>query len=139
MRKRGNKLGQGLSTSTLVLLILAAIVLIVVVLGFTQGWGYIFDKIGLLPGDLEAAAKSCETSAQYGLKTSYCNEFKKVRVAGKKQWVNCDYLEKYAEFEKLQENCNETTVKNLALQLCNNEKLKDDEKVNDWTCGFLRD
>lgn len=129
-----NKKGQGLSTTTLVLLILAGIVLVVVVLGFTQGWGYIFDKINLLPGDLEAAAQSCGLSATQGLSTSYCNEFKELKIAGKKQWANCDYLEGYAEFTKLTTDCSPEIVTNLAAQVCANEGLDADDLVNGNPC-----
>ena len=135
MRKVVNKKGQGLSTTTLVLLILAGLVLVVVVIGFTTGWGYIFDKIGLLPGDLEAAAQSCGFSATSGLKTSYCNEFKEIRISGKKQYVNCQYLEGIATFDTLPEGtCANTTVNKLAKDLCVNKKLKDDDLVNNKDC-----
>lgn len=142
VNRRLSKKAQGLSTTTLVLLILAGIVLVVVVLGFTKGWGYVFDKIGLLPGDLEAAAQSCGVSASSSLKTSYCNEFKEVIIAGKKQYVNCQYLEGLATFEKLPANtCKKITeegvVRNLAIQLCGNKNLKKDDLVNNQRCDAL--
>ncbi len=139
--KMFNKKAQGLPISTLILLILGIIVLVVVAVGFIKGWDFIFGKIGILPGDLEVAAKACDVSGSNNLKTSYCNEFKEVKIAGKKQFVNCDYLEQYATFTHLlpEDSCSDTanTVRNLAEQLCDNENLKEDDKVNGETCKIL--
>lgn len=124
-----NKKAQ--ATRFIVILIVGIIVLVVVALGFTQGWGVIFDKIGLLPGNLEAAAQSCGISASQNFKTSYCNEFKEVTITGKKQHVTCEYLENHAEFEKLSESCTLNQTK-LAEDLC--KTLKDNKIVNGRVC-----
>ena len=84
-----------------------------------------------MPGDLEVAAQSCELSAKQEFTTSYCNEFKELKISGKKQYVNCKFLEGYAEFEKL-EGCDSDKVNNLAKQLC--ETLKDEGLVNGKLC-----
>ena len=57
-----NKKGQatGLPTVALIGIVIGILVLVLVVVGFTTGWGYIFDKIGLLPDDLTAAAAACD-------------------------------------------------------------------------------
>ena len=130
-----SKRSQEMSISTIVILALAVIVLVVVVLGFSKGWNYIFDKIDVLPSGLEAAAQSCGVSASSKLKTSYCNEFKEVRIAGLKQYMNCEVLKGYAEFEPLGEACGDKDI--LAGELCANEKLKNSTFVNKKTCQVL--
>ena len=98
MLKRMNKKGQELSITTLVLLVLAVIILVVVVLGFTKGWNYIFDKIGLLPNDLEAAVSACTTYAgSESQRISYCQfDDRDYRFEGTKQYANCDYVHELA-------------------------------------------
>jgi len=90
MNKGMNKRAQeGLSSGTLILLVIAVLVLVVVVLGFMKGWGYIFDKIGLLPNDLDAAIAACTTySGSDSFKASYC-ELREYRFDGEKQYASC--------------------------------------------------
>ena len=116
----------------LVGLALAIMVLVVVGLGFSKGWGYIFGKIGILPGDLEAAAQSCKVSATQDLETSYCYEFKKITLEGKSQYMNCKTLENYATFDKLSTACDLTILTNSEKLFCNT--LKDTDLVNGKAC-----
>ncbi len=90
----GDKKGQEFSITTLLILVLGIIVLVIVVVGFTYGWNFIFGKIGLLPGqDLQAVAKSCEIAAEQDLKIDYCSQFKAVTLPGSsgKTYINCEY------------------------------------------------
>lgn len=97
MKERGlGKKGQEMSITTMVILVLAIIVLVVIVLGFTQGWGYIFDKLNLLPNDLTAMANACKTYAETpGLELSYC-EFREGTIDGVKGYWNCDKIKEIA-------------------------------------------
>ncbi len=135
IRKRDKK-GQGLSSETIILLLIAVVVLVIVILGFTKGWGWVFGGFGLLPGDLEKSAQACDLAGQNNLKTTYCNEFKEVKISGKNQFVNCEYLAKsgYASFTTLTESCGSITK--LAQDTCTNQRL-DDQKdmINGETCA----
>ncbi len=92
LRISAKKAQREVSIGTLLLLLLGIGGLALVILGFYNYWGK-FSKIpGQLPGDLEVVAQSCEISAKSGLKTSYCIEFKEIKLGGKKQYVNCPYL-----------------------------------------------
>jgi hypothetical protein len=90
MKREGiNKKAQELSITTLILIVLGVIILVLLVLGFTKGWDFIFGKFDLLPGqNLEAVAQSCKVSAQSGLKIDYCG-FKKIKLDSKTEYVNC--------------------------------------------------
>lgn len=89
MKRLVDKKGQELSITTLVLIVLGVIILVLLVLGFTKGWDFIFGKFDLLPGqNLEAVAQSCKISAQGKLTIDYCS-FKKVDIDGKTEYVNC--------------------------------------------------
>ncbi|MEK6945664.1 MAG: hypothetical protein AABW63_02635 [Nanoarchaeota archaeon] len=133
-----DKKGQGLSSETIILLLIAVVVLVIVILGFTKGWGWVFGGFGLLPGDLEKSAQACDLAGQNNLKTTYCNEFKEVKISGKTQFLNCEELTKYATFTTLSEACDGTQVKNLAKQLCVNQRLDNSTEVNGISCQTLR-
>ena len=87
-----NKRGQTeVSLGTLLLLILGIGGLILVGFGFYKYWDKITQPSEQAPEAL-VAVKSCEFSVSIDDKGGYCADFKEVEVAGKKQFVNCDYL-----------------------------------------------
>lgn len=85
------KAQEGVTIGTLLLIVLGVVVLVVIILGATGGFNYIFGKVNLIPGqDLQAVVTSCEIAAQNGLKADYCSTFKQVTIDGTKQYVNCE-------------------------------------------------
>ena len=50
MEKRLNKKGQDLSIGTLILIVLGIVVLVLLILGFTLGWGNLWDRINIFGG-----------------------------------------------------------------------------------------
>lgn len=129
MKKRMDKKAIALRSVLLLLLGLAAVVL--VVLGALGVFENTIGKLDLFPGDLEAAAQSCGISATQNLKTSYCYEFKEVKIGGTKQYITCEKLESYAEFDKLT-GCDETMRDAASTTLC--RTLKDNAIVNKKVC-----
>jgi len=139
MRKRLGKRAQAqMPGATVVGLGVGIIVLITLAIGFTMGFDTIFGFLYSAPGALEQVAQSCGISGANGLATSYCNEFKEVKIAGKDQWVNCNYLatEKFASFDTLEDGCPvDLPLITLANDTCFNEKLSQDKDlVNGELC-----
>ena len=95
MRKEAlNKKGQELSIGTIVMIVIGVIVLVVIVLGFTQGTDFFFGKLKILPGQtLESVVQACSIAGQSGLTADYCKTFKEVELNGQKMFVNCQYDE----------------------------------------------
>jgi len=92
MKEAMNKKGQQFSTTTLLVIVIGIIALIVVIIGFSQGWSFIFDKLGFLPDDLNSAAVACKSYAGEGsLALSYC-QYRELTIDGQKQWVNCNHI-----------------------------------------------
>jgi hypothetical protein len=63
-----NKKAQGMSISTIILLILGLVILVILILGFTIGWNKILPWIGggnNLGTLKNACATSCATNGQY--------------------------------------------------------------------------
>lgn len=89
MEKGMNKRGQDLTIGTLILIVLGVVVLVLLIIGFTKGWDFIFGKFDIAPGqDLQAVQKSCELSAQADLRIDYCT-FKEIEFQGETEYVNC--------------------------------------------------
>ncbi len=86
-----NKKAQGLSTNTIILLILGVIVLIVLVLGFTVGWGKIAP---FLSGDnVDAIANSCEVSCSTTSTFGFCFQSRDLKAGDTElKGVTCNYL-----------------------------------------------
>ena len=86
-----NSKGQeGVSLTTLLLIILGGVVIIVLIIGFTKGFDFIFGKFDILPGqNLQAVSESCAASAKLDLKVDYCTQFKKIKIDGKDEYINC--------------------------------------------------
>ena len=90
-----NKRGQeGITIGTLLLIVLGIVVVVVLIIGFTKGFGFIFGKQDVLPlQQMQAIAKSCELSAESivggsALAVDYCVQLKS---ASKGVYVTCDY------------------------------------------------
>jgi len=66
-----NKKGQGLSTNTIILLILGIVILIVLILGFTMGW----EKIApfLSRNNVNTIVNSCEAACVTGGTYDFCS------------------------------------------------------------------
>lgn len=62
-----NKKAQGMSTTTIILLILGIVVLVVLILGFTMGWNRIAPWLSTNNVDIISGACStaCSTNSQY--------------------------------------------------------------------------
>lgn len=66
-----NKRAQGMSTSTIILLILGLIILVVLVLGFTLGWNKIAPWLG--SNNLETLKNTCNVACSTGSTYNFCS------------------------------------------------------------------
>ncbi len=65
-----NKRGQGLSTSAIVLIVLAVIVLVILILGFTMGWSNLAPWLS--PTNVDKVVTSCTTACSTGSTYDFC-------------------------------------------------------------------
>jgi len=86
-----NKRGQGLSIGTLILIVLGIVVLVLLVLGFSMGWSNLWEKINILGGgnSVSEVVTACNLAVTQNLKYDYCQNFHKVKVDGKTEYLNC--------------------------------------------------
>ena len=87
MEKRElNKKGQNLTIGAVILIVLGVVVLVMLVVGFTKGWSFLFGKFDVLPGsDLETIAQACKIAGEANLMIDFCT-FKELNDGN---WVNC--------------------------------------------------
>lgn len=65
-----NQRGQGISTNAIILIILGVVVLVVLILGFTMGWGKIAPWLST--SNVDTIATACETSCLMGSQYDFC-------------------------------------------------------------------
>ena len=86
-----NKRGQGMSTNTIILLILGIIVLVVLILGFTMGW----QKIApwLSGNNVDTISTACDVSCATNSQYDYCFAKRDLKAEDAKlKDVTCNYL-----------------------------------------------
>lgn len=65
-----NKKAQGMSTSTIVLLILGLVILVVLILGFTLGWNKLAPWVS--SNNIDTIKSSCNIACSTGSQYDYC-------------------------------------------------------------------
>lgn len=85
MNKRAQ---EGVTLTTLLLIILGVVVVAVIILGATGVFGDIFSWLDNAP-NLEVVAQACGTSGSAGLLADYCREFREVEIDGVNQFATC--------------------------------------------------
>jgi hypothetical protein len=94
-----NKRGQGMSTSTIILLILGVVVLVVLILGFTMGW----QKIApfLSKTNVDDVVTSCQAACTLGSTYDFCSAPRELRDAEKNEFKStCEVYSNLPEFRK---------------------------------------
>lgn len=104
-----DKRGQGLSTSTIILLILGLIILVVLILGFTMGWDKLGPILGLGEGknNVDQIAQVCDLACSTKSTYDFCSRQRQIEIDSDKIPGTCsdfsdsndaDYKAEYAEY-----------------------------------------
>ncbi len=86
-----NRRGQGMSTSTIILLILGIVILVVLIFGFTRGW----DKLApwISSNNVDTIVTACETSCATSSLWDFCMVGRNLKAEDAKlKEVTCNYL-----------------------------------------------
>ena len=120
-----NKRGQGLSTSTTILLILGVVILVVLILGFTMGWNKVAPWIS--KNNVDSVMNSCEIACSQNSIYGYCSWARDLKLEDKKkiEGVTCNFLaEKQTQYGI--EKCPEIVCEDIVfVELASGEKLED--------------
>jgi len=141
-----NKRGQGLSTNAIILIVLGVVVLAVLIIGFTLGWGKIAPWISA--DNVDAISTVCEVACSTNSVYDYCNSKRELKDGSETlKDVTCYYLSekeiKYGinkcgnicsdvsvikESDESDEKCDEDKDKGKVMQI-----FKTDTKTLDHT------
>lgn len=89
-----NKRGQGMSTNTIILLILGVVVLVVLILGFTLGWQKIAPWIS--GNNVDTIVSACEAACSTNSIYDFCMVGRLLKAEDTKlKSVTCNYLASY--------------------------------------------
>jgi hypothetical protein len=72
-----NKKAQGMSTSTIILLILGLVILVVLILGFTMGWNKLVPFLS--SNNIETIKNSCGIACSTGSQFEFCSVLREVK------------------------------------------------------------
>jgi hypothetical protein len=131
-----NKRGQEGVTLTTILLMILGIVVVVLVILFATGF---FDKVSegtdKLPSSLQVAVSACELAARSELNTDYCLAFREVEMpSGVTEYHTCNDLKQYTS-DLAELNCEVSATEQDAAAYCAQNKLKKDVKVGSTLCS----
>ena len=140
MEKRMNKKGA-MTTFQLLSLLLGVIVLVIVVIGFTQGWSFFTDMFAKADIDITFISQKCSALVSAGSTSGYCLD--RIEIA-KNSYVNCDYAVHNlgVTVEGTKPSCTgseKQMCERLRLEIGEDKWLIDSEKVkvNAKTCASL--
>jgi hypothetical protein len=86
-----NKRGQGLSVNAIILIVLGVIVLVLMILGFTLGWGTILPFLST--SNVNNIVTSCNTACSTSSQFDFCNLKRNLKAdAVQFKDVTCNYL-----------------------------------------------
>lgn len=87
MLKRGDKKGQELSTNVIILIILGVVVLVVLILGFTVGWGKIAPWLS--SENVDSIKTQCDVACSTGSDYDYCTKERELNDGTNKIKTGC--------------------------------------------------
>ena len=91
--------GQGLSVNAIILIILGVVVLVVLILGFTIGWGRILPFVKT--NNIQNIVTACETACTTGAEYDFCEASRDVSDGVTDKFSStCKDLSRKTEFEK---------------------------------------
>lgn len=120
-----NKKGQGMSTSTIILLILGLAVLVVLILGFTMGWSKIAPFLS--SSNVDTIATACETACSLASTYDYCTAPRTLKDVEKNEVkASCAVL------------AGEVSLNQYGIKACslNCKKPCEEIKINDVNAGL---
>jgi len=96
-----NKKAQGMSTNTIILLILGLVLLVALIVGFSSGWTAFKDATGKT--NVDQVVQECSTTCSINEKYTFCNVDKEIRLQEEdlKYKTSCGVLSSVPEFKKL--------------------------------------
>ncbi|MBW6442606.1 lytic transglycosylase domain-containing protein [Patescibacteria group bacterium] len=91
------KRGQSLSVNAIILIILGLVILVILILGFSLGWGNINPFIS--KDNVNSMATACELACLSGSESDYCDLERVLRFEGKSYQDTCQWFSEFGKTE----------------------------------------
>ena len=82
-KMKSNKKGAEMTIGTIVMIILALVVLVVIIYGFTTGWGNLWDKVVNIGGgkiNVQTVVQSCQIACTTNSQYDYCEKQRSIII-----------------------------------------------------------
>jgi hypothetical protein len=94
------KRGQGLSTNAIILIILGVVVLVVLAVGFTIGWGNLKDRITGGNNNVDTIVQACAAACATDSKYDFCSVQREVKTETDSVTTDCATLSVISNYSK---------------------------------------
>lgn len=122
MKKSMNKKAQ-MSTFQLMLMVLGVVAVVIVIIGFSQGWSFFTDIFGKADIDITLISQKCNSELSGGDTAGFCTN--KIEI-GTNKYINCKYAA--SNFGAIIEGEASITCTGAEAQICNKIKLEEGDK-----------
>jgi len=117
--ERLNKKAQGLSLTTIILIVLGLAVLIFLIFGFSRGWGNLWDTASNIGGgdaNVDDVKRGCTLACDTQSEDAYCREVREVRF-GDGTWEkgSCKTFESYGKEGIRLSRCSDVTCAGITV------------------------
>ena len=112
-----NKKGAEMTIGTIIVIILALVVLVVIIYGFTTGWGNLWEKITGFGGgkdNVQSVVQSCQLACTTSSTYDWCSLKREVRTQDKPDFPA---------------TCNQLVNEGVGLEKCNEIGCPIDDRV----------
>ena len=123
--KKMNKKGAEMTIGTIIIIILALVLLVVLIYGFSSGWGNLWDKITSYGGgkvNVQSVVDGCKISCTTNAMFDYCIKKTKVTFTtdAKDTRNNLEYTCKSLEYQNIGVSCDSLDCSSQTKALMNN-------------------
>jgi hypothetical protein len=90
-----NKKAQNLSLTTIILIVLGIVLLVLLIWGFSTGWGNLWERINFWSGgsNVDTIKQACDLACSTGSEAKYCSEVKTLKLNEKTIKGSCKNFE----------------------------------------------
>jgi len=99
-----DKKGQGLSVTTLILVVIGVLILVMLIAGFSLGWSKIFPFLSS-PNNVQSVVETCRTKCSFEAQYDFCTQPREINFEGEPvedivsgQEYTCDKLSEVEVF-----------------------------------------
>lgn len=92
-----NNRGQGMSTNTIILLVLGLVILVVLILGFTMGWSKLAPWLS--SDNVDTIVNSCNAACSTNSVYDYCTKQRELKADGVRVETSCVIFAEVPEFD----------------------------------------